>query len=75
MDWSNAYFSQEIGADLVVIPTHGLTSLSHLINGSLAESIAAREPKPVLSIKIPKEEEPDVKILQEASLYQNLEFF
>ncbi len=70
-----ADFSQEVGADLIAIPTHGRTGLSHLINGSMAESIAAREPKPVLSIKIPKEEEPELEIPPEASIYQNLEFF
>ncbi len=45
-------FSNEVGADLVAIETHGRTGFAHLINGSLAEDIVKHETKPVLSIKI-----------------------
>lgn len=68
-------FNEQIGADLVAIPTHGRTGFSHLINGSLAESLAKLEPKPVLSVKMP--EEPEIKVEKKPpeSIYQHLEFF
>lgn len=47
-------FSNEMGADLIAIETHGRTGFAHLINGSLAENIVKHEVKPVLSIKIPE---------------------
>ena len=68
-------FSQETGADLVVIPTHGRTGFSHLINGSLAENLAVHEPKPVLSIKIPVATKPVVKVSSSDSIYENLDLF
>lgn len=69
-------FCQQIGADLVVIPTHGRTGFSHLINGSLAENIAVHEPKPVLSVKIPVviEMKPEAEVARE-SVYEHLEYF
>ena len=68
-------FSQETHADMIIIPTHGRTGFAHLINGSLAESLAFREPKPVLSIKFPVKEVPPIETPPEASIYHNLEFF
>jgi len=46
------HFCEEINPDLLVIPTHGRTGLSHLINGSLAENLSEHSPRPVLCFKI-----------------------
>ncbi|MCO6499849.1 MAG: universal stress protein [Vicingus serpentipes] len=45
-------FAEEVDADLIAIGTHGRTGLSHLVNGSLAESVINHAGRPVLSIKI-----------------------
>ena len=46
------HYSQEVGADLIAIGTHGRTGLAQLINGSLAEDVLNHAARPVLSIKI-----------------------
>ncbi|ACF13208.1 UspA domain protein [Chloroherpeton thalassium ATCC 35110] len=46
------HFCEETNPDLLVIPTHGRTGLSHLINGSLAENLSEHSPRPVLCIKV-----------------------
>ena len=43
----------ELKADLVVLPTHGLTGLSHLLLGSTAERVVRHAPCPVLVIPRP----------------------
>ena len=41
----------ELGADLVVIGTHGHTGLKHLLLGSIAERVVQRAPCPVLTVR------------------------
>ncbi len=38
-------------ADLIVIGTHGLSGLKHLLLGSIAERVVQRAPCPVLTVK------------------------
>jgi nucleotide-binding universal stress UspA family protein len=38
-------------ADLIVIGTHGLSGLKHLLLGSIAERVVQKAPCPVLSVK------------------------
>ena len=45
---------EETRCDLVVMGTHGRRGLSHLVNGSVAESVLRRAPCPVLTVKSPK---------------------
>ncbi len=40
-----------LDADLVVIATHGLTGLSHMLLGSVAEKVVRRAGCPVLTVK------------------------
>ena len=44
-------FAREHGAGLVVISSHGLTGLAHLLQGSVAEKVARMAPCPVLTLK------------------------
>jgi nucleotide-binding universal stress UspA family protein len=41
----------EIGADLIVLSTHGRTGLSHLLIGSVAERVVRHAPCPVLTMR------------------------
>jgi universal stress protein A len=43
--------AKAIGADMIVIATHGRTGLRHLFLGSVAEQIVREAPCPVLSIR------------------------
>lgn len=43
--------AREPGIDLIVMSTHGLTGLKHLLLGSVAERILQLAPCPVLSVK------------------------
>ena len=45
-------FAEKINADLIAIPTHGRTGLSHFFSGSITEDIANHANRPVLTIKI-----------------------
>jgi nucleotide-binding universal stress UspA family protein len=45
--------AEEIGADLIVMGTHGRTGLSRLFMGSVAEQVLRRAPCPVLTLKSP----------------------
>lgn len=45
-------FSDKIGADLLLIPTHGRTGLSHFFEGSIGEDIANHADVPVMTFKI-----------------------
>ena len=46
------HFANDTQADMICIPTHGRTGLSHLIAGSIAESISEHAFRPVLTYKI-----------------------
>ena len=40
-------------ADLIVIGTHGLSGLKHMLLGSIAERVVQKAPCPVLTVKLP----------------------
>jgi nucleotide-binding universal stress UspA family protein len=44
--------AESLPADLVVIGTHGLSGLKHLLLGSIAERVVQRAPCPVLTVKL-----------------------
>ena len=44
-------YAQEVGADLIVIGTHGRTGLKHLLIGSVAERVVRHSVVPVLSLR------------------------
>ena len=46
----------ELGADLVVIGTHGHTGLKHLLLGSIAERVVQKAPCPVLTVRAQERE-------------------
>ena len=43
--------AKNVGADLVVIGTHGRKGLSHLVLGSVAEKVIREAPCPVLAVR------------------------
>ncbi len=45
-------FAHKIDADLIAIPTHGRTGLSHFFSGSITEDIANHSILPVITFKI-----------------------
>jgi nucleotide-binding universal stress UspA family protein len=45
--------SEEVGASLIVLGTHGRTGLDHLIFGSTAERVVRSSSCPVLTIRMP----------------------
>ena len=46
-------FSEEVGAGLIVIGTHGKTGLAHFFGGSRAEDLVNESKIPVLTFKLP----------------------
>jgi len=44
-------YAAEVGADLLVIATHGRTGLSHVLLGSVAERFVREAPCPVLTVR------------------------
>ena len=44
--------AREIGADLIVVGTHGRTGLDHVLFGSTAEKVVRKSPVPVMTIRI-----------------------
>jgi nucleotide-binding universal stress UspA family protein len=44
-------FSEENGADLVVMGTHGRTGLEHVLLGSVAERVVRMATMPVLTVR------------------------
>ncbi len=47
-------FAKEGNFDLIVISTHGLTGLSHIIFGSTTEKIVRKSPIPVMTVRDPE---------------------
>ncbi|MEO9893985.1 universal stress protein [Aurantibacter sp.] len=45
-------YSKSIAADIIAIPTHGRTGLSHFFMGSIGEDVANHSPIPVVTFKI-----------------------
>lgn len=45
--------ADEVGADLIVMGTHGRTGVGRLLMGSVAELVVRRAPCPVLTLKMP----------------------
>ncbi len=43
--------AKEVGADLVVIGSHGRTGIDHALLGSVAEKVLRKAPCPVLTVK------------------------
>ncbi len=50
-------FAKETGADMIVIPTYGLTGLRHLLLGSVAERVVRQAHCPVIVYKNKKSTE------------------
>jgi len=44
-------YAEEIGADLIVMGTHGRRGLSHLLLGSVANEVVRRAPCPVMTVR------------------------
>lgn len=51
--------AKDIGADLIVIGTHGRTGLSRALLGSTAETVVRTAPCPVLTVRITDEADRD----------------
>ena len=45
-------FSNKMGADIIAIPTHGRTGISHFFTGSVGEDVANHSSLPVITFKI-----------------------
>jgi|RhiMethySRZTD1v2_1073278.scaffolds.fasta_scaffold22451_2 nucleotide-binding universal stress UspA family protein len=50
--------ARELGADLIVMGTHGRTGLAHLLIGSVAERVFRTSPCPVMTVRMPVAAEP-----------------
>jgi nucleotide-binding universal stress UspA family protein len=48
--------AEEMGADLIVVGTHGRRGLARALLGSVAENIIRRAHRPVLTLHGPREE-------------------
>ncbi|MGD2174971.1 MAG: universal stress protein [Candidatus Brocadiaceae bacterium] len=46
-------YAQEVGADLIVLGTHGRSALKELLIGSVAEKVVRKADCPVLTVKHP----------------------
>ncbi|MBX3269410.1 MAG: universal stress protein [Sandaracinaceae bacterium] len=44
--------AREIGADMIVLATHGRTGLGHFLLGSVAEKVVRTSPIPVCSVRV-----------------------
>lgn len=47
--------AQEIGADLIIMGTHGRTGVRRLLMGSVAEAVVRKAVCPVLTVRTPKQ--------------------
>jgi nucleotide-binding universal stress UspA family protein len=50
--------AREIGADVIVLGTHGRAGVGRLLMGSVAEAVLRKAPCPVLAVKTPLPETP-----------------
>lgn len=46
------YFSEDINADMIIMPTHARKGLMHLLSGSIAEDVVNHAKRPVLTVRI-----------------------
>lgn len=46
------HFAEDVGADMICVPTHGKTGISHLVSGSIAENVSGQAFRPVLTYRI-----------------------
>ncbi len=46
------YFSEEIDADMIIMPTHGRKGITHLLGGSVSEDVVNHSKRPVMTLKI-----------------------
>ena len=46
--------AKEVGADMIVMGTHGRRGLAHMFLGSTAESVVRTSPIPVLTVRAPE---------------------
>ena len=53
-------YAREIGADLIVMATHGHTGLSHILLGSVAEKVVRHAPCPVLTTRVDMDKDWDI---------------
>jgi nucleotide-binding universal stress UspA family protein len=61
---SIAWAAREHGADFIVMATHGRSGISHLVMGSVAESVLRTAPAPVLALKAGQEGRPLTAVKQ-----------
>jgi len=48
-------YARDIGADLIVLGTHGRSGLSHVLLGSVTEKVVRKSPCPVLTVRPPSQ--------------------
>ncbi len=46
------YFSEDINADMIIVPTHARKGIMHLLSGSIAEDVVNHAKRPVMTIKM-----------------------
>lgn len=51
--------AEELGADLIVVGTHGRTGVSRMLLGSVAETVVRTAPCPVLAVPVGKSKRAD----------------
>lgn len=52
--------SERLGADLIVMGTHGRTGLSHMLLGSIAEKTLRQSPCPVMTVPVSRALQPAI---------------
>jgi nucleotide-binding universal stress UspA family protein len=45
--------AEQLGADLIVLGTHGRTGVAHALLGSVAERVVRSSPIPVITVRAP----------------------
>lgn len=51
--------AEKLGADLIIVATHGRTGLGHLLIGSVAEKVVRHAHCPVLAVRLPEKKKGD----------------